>query len=304
MPSSPGDADVHRARRGPPGSARSPARRSRPGRPAIGRIETTSGPDSEPAGRHATSVRYIGTLLPCSMWRTGTPAASSASSKVKLQPIRKATMSSRQRSIDVVDLGDQLAVLVDAVGRQVGAQVAGEPRAAHRARLGDVEDRARRGVALREEQEVVGQVARHGQQVGLGPAGAPARRRHPQPGAEQRAGLGGGEVGGVVGAGRSRSWRCSWRSGWVEGGDETRVKVMRWPGRTCAARGRSAPDDHRDDGVAAGDGVVGEEERRLAGRRHLQGAADHALAGQLVGRATRSSDRPGEAHARRGCCPR
>jgi len=64
----------------------------------IGRIETTSGPENRPAGAHAREVRYIGTLTPCSTWRTGSPAASSARSNVNEQPIRNATRSSRHSS--------------------------------------------------------------------------------------------------------------------------------------------------------------------------------------------------------------
>ena len=64
-----------------------------------GRIETTSGPEKRPAGVVAIEVRYIGTLLPCSIWRTGSPAASIASSKEKEQPITKVTRSSRQRPV-------------------------------------------------------------------------------------------------------------------------------------------------------------------------------------------------------------
>ena len=61
----------------------------------IGRIETTSGPEKRPAGRQATAVRYIGTFTPCSMCRTGSPAASNARSKVNEHPIRNATRSAR-----------------------------------------------------------------------------------------------------------------------------------------------------------------------------------------------------------------
>ena len=61
-----------------------------------GRIETTIGPLKLPAGRHGVPVLNIGTLRPCSTCRTGTPAASSARSKVKLHPMRNATRSSRQ----------------------------------------------------------------------------------------------------------------------------------------------------------------------------------------------------------------
>ena len=42
-------------------------------------------------------------------------------------------------------------------------------------------------------------------------------------------------------------------------------------------------DDVGDHGVAAGDGVIGQEEHRLSRRWDLQGAADHALARQLIG---------------------
>jgi hypothetical protein len=65
----------------------------------IGRIDTTSGPDNRPAGRHSTEVLYIDTFRPCSRFRTGTPASSSAVSKLKLQPIRKLTRSSRHSPV-------------------------------------------------------------------------------------------------------------------------------------------------------------------------------------------------------------
>lgn len=41
-------------------------------------------------------VVYIGTLRPCSTWRSGTPASVGAHSKVKLLPISNVTRSSRQ----------------------------------------------------------------------------------------------------------------------------------------------------------------------------------------------------------------
>lgn len=63
-----------------------------------GRIDTTIGPRSRPAGRHWRLVVYIATLLPCSMWRIGTPASDSAHSNVKLHPMRNDTRSSRQWS--------------------------------------------------------------------------------------------------------------------------------------------------------------------------------------------------------------
>jgi hypothetical protein len=61
-------------------------------------LETTSRPWRRPAGRHSQLVTYMATLRPCSTCRSGTPASTSAVSKVKLQPMRKATMSSRHRS--------------------------------------------------------------------------------------------------------------------------------------------------------------------------------------------------------------
>jgi hypothetical protein len=63
-----------------------------------GRIDTTMGPLMAPAGRQRTEVRYIGTFTPCSTCRIGTPAAPSARSNVKLQPMRKPTRSSRHHS--------------------------------------------------------------------------------------------------------------------------------------------------------------------------------------------------------------
>src|ERR671916_666229 len=81
--------------------------------PGPGRIDTTSGPDSRPAGRQARLVRYIDTLRPCSMLRTGTPASSSAVSKLKLQPIRNATRSSVQRSATSAGSTGKLLRLTD-----------------------------------------------------------------------------------------------------------------------------------------------------------------------------------------------
>ncbi len=63
-----------------------------------GRIDTTSGPPNTPAGCVWMLVRYMGTLQPCSMWRTGRPLSSMASSNENEQPIRNDTRSSRQMS--------------------------------------------------------------------------------------------------------------------------------------------------------------------------------------------------------------
>jgi hypothetical protein len=51
-------------------------------------------PRKGPAGTVSLFVMYMGTLRPCSIWRTGTPADSRASSKLKEHPSRKATKSS------------------------------------------------------------------------------------------------------------------------------------------------------------------------------------------------------------------
>jgi hypothetical protein len=64
----------------------------------IGLMDTTIGPRNAPAGTQGREVMYIGTAWPCSKWRSRTPAFSSALSAVKLQPIKKATRSSRQIS--------------------------------------------------------------------------------------------------------------------------------------------------------------------------------------------------------------
>ena len=63
-----------------------------------GRIDTTSGPDSLPVGSQGMDVTYMGTFVPASRCRTGTPAASSARSNVKLHPMRNGTRSARHSS--------------------------------------------------------------------------------------------------------------------------------------------------------------------------------------------------------------
>lgn len=61
-------------------------------------METTSGPESRPAGTHRRVVRYMGTFTPASWWAMRMPSATSADSKVKEQPIRNVTRSSRHIS--------------------------------------------------------------------------------------------------------------------------------------------------------------------------------------------------------------
>ena len=115
------------------------------------------------------------------MWRTGSPASSSARSNVNEQPIRNATRSSRQSSRTSVRLLGQLAVAPDAVARQVGAQVGAgrERRRLGRAGVADLEHRARLRVAQAEEQEVERVGLRQHDQVGL-------RERRRQPGGRAR----------------------------------------------------------------------------------------------------------------------
>ena len=64
----------------------------------IGRMVTTIGPWKRPAARQARLEMNIGARVPRSTFRTLTPASIKACSKVRLQPSRKATRSSRQRS--------------------------------------------------------------------------------------------------------------------------------------------------------------------------------------------------------------
>ena len=64
----------------------------------MGRILHTIGPKNGPACFVGMLVLNMGTLQPCSMWRTGMPAESSASSKEKEQPSRKPTYPGCHRS--------------------------------------------------------------------------------------------------------------------------------------------------------------------------------------------------------------
>mgnify|MGYP000565080461 CR=1 FL=1 len=81
--------------------------------------------------------------------------------------------------LDILHFGHQLAVLVDAVAREVGGDVAigGADGGLARAGLRDLEQRAGLGVALCEQQEVVGLLARQHDEVRLRVAGAQAARR-------------------------------------------------------------------------------------------------------------------------------
>src|SRR6185312_10755701 len=88
-------------------------------------------------------------------------------------------------------LGGQLAVDPDAVAGHVGADVAVGERPGDLARVEHVEHRAGLGVALGEEEEVPGQVARDGDQVGLRVAVAPARGGGDEAGTEAGAGVAG-----------------------------------------------------------------------------------------------------------------
>ena len=80
-----------------------------------GRIDTTIGPSNGPAGVQAMSVRYIGTVVPRSMWRMASPSSMRASSKECEQPRTKATRSPRHHLMMSLRLIDQRAVFPDAV---------------------------------------------------------------------------------------------------------------------------------------------------------------------------------------------
>ena len=91
--------------------------------PGIGRIDTTIGPWNTPAGRHCTDVRYMGTVHPHSRCRSVHPglkhdvlereAASQEKPNEIVGPIR----------LDRPRLIDELPMPIDAVPRQVGAQI-------------------------------------------------------------------------------------------------------------------------------------------------------------------------------------
>ena len=87
------------------------------------------------------------------------------------------------------------------------------------------------------------------------------------------------------------------RPGWVDEHEPDRL-----PGPDLGRPVDIGVQHDRRHRVAAGDRVVGEEQHRLAARRDLDGAADHALAGQLAGRGARSSGARRRGAARRGCC--
>ena len=176
--------------RGPPGRRSARARRARPARCAVTCTARATRPGGHRPHRHHQRRRaaarragtrgWCGTSARCGPARRagpGTPASSSAASKVKLQPMRNVTRSSRQYVRHVGRLVDQLAVAPDPVARQVGAQVGARgERRRPRAGLGDVEHRARLGVALAEQQQVVRPVARARRPGWPGRSPRPSRR--------------------------------------------------------------------------------------------------------------------------------
>ena len=107
-------------------------------------------PDMDPAGVHATLVRYIDTLRPWASLEELAFERERAPDDERHQviaPIRR----------HVRNLVDQLAVLVDAVAWEVGGDVAvsGADGGFARAGLGHFQKRAGLGVALGEQQEVI-----------------------------------------------------------------------------------------------------------------------------------------------------
>ena len=153
--------------------------------PGTGRMDTTRGPLKIPG--HAALVagdehRDVAALLDVTHGhaRRGErplerEAAADEERDQVLAPVRG----------DVRGLGDALPVLPDAVGGQVGPQVgAGSQGAGRDSRLGDIEDRARFRVPLREQHEVEGDVTRQHDQVGLGVARGPCSGRGYEPAPE------------------------------------------------------------------------------------------------------------------------
>src|SRR5690606_14625556 len=137
-----------------------------------GRIDTTSSPDSRPAGRHCRFVRNMATFRPCSMLAHRDAGVDQGALEAE-----RAADEERHEVIgpqvrDLRHLLDQLAVPPYAIERQVRAKVCvrGE-LGARRAGLGDIEQRHRLRVALAEQQHVPGPVARHDDEVRLGDAG-------------------------------------------------------------------------------------------------------------------------------------
>ena len=112
------------------------------------------------------------------MWRISRPFAISASSNENEQPSTKDTRSSRQ--IRARPPSDHLAVLPDAVERDVGAdvEILAQRRQAPVARLGRAEQRAGLGIESAEAHEVGGERLRQDGEVALHVA-----RREPAVGA-------------------------------------------------------------------------------------------------------------------------
>jgi hypothetical protein len=88
---------------------------------------TTMLPWKLPAGRQGVPVMYMGTLQPASMWRTGTPAARRAVSKVNAAAEQEGDEICRASIFEVDDFVDHDAGFVDAVFWGVVAEVAPGP---------------------------------------------------------------------------------------------------------------------------------------------------------------------------------
>src|SRR3979409_2171860 len=124
------------------------------------RMVTMRSPRKGPAGSVGSAVRSTQRSLP-----VGTPARSSAASKVMPEPIRKQTRSSRQMSVRLLRSSWR------------------EPARNRIARIGDLEHRAGALVALAVEQEVEPESLGQDRQVALHEAG-----REPAAGAADAAG--------------------------------------------------------------------------------------------------------------------
>ena len=133
----------------------------------------------------------MGTLQPCSTWRTGNPARTSAASKLKLHPSSTVTRSSLHHEVASVAESGVGTVDEQAIPGHIGAQVAARCREhGLGALLHHLHDGARLGIPRRERQEIRGHRPGQHHEVGLhasrgqlrgGPGVLPSPYREPRP---------------------------------------------------------------------------------------------------------------------------
>ena len=119
-----------------------------------------------------------------SRWRCGMPAAEQHLVHGVAAPDQEGNMVGAPQLLDGVHLVDELAVAIEAITRQVRADVAAGSRSLRLriARIGDLQQGTGLGVALAEAQEVEGKAFSHDRQVGLHVA-ARQSMRGPRPAA-------------------------------------------------------------------------------------------------------------------------